>query len=84
MRYPATNEPLLRGLFLRGPIPLDRRADPSPALRRQVPFLFLLFRGSRAFGSGSVFHLRWTAGFPRNRARAARQDRTCLFESRNF
>jgi hypothetical protein len=43
MRYPATNEPLLRGLFPLGPIPLDRRANPSAARRRQVPFLFFLF-----------------------------------------
>ena len=83
MRYPATNEPLLRGLFPLGPIPLDRRANPSAA-RVRFRFFFFFFRGYRAFGSGCVLRLRWTAGFARNCARTARQNSTSLIKRGNL
>jgi hypothetical protein len=77
--------PLLRGLFLRGPTPLDCLCNPGAAFRRQVPLL-LGFRGFRYVCRQSAFGLARPTGLPWSGAacRVSLQQLARFFQSRNF
>jgi hypothetical protein len=77
--------PLLYGLFLRHPTPLDRLCDPGAAFRRQVPLL-LRFRSCRYCRQQSVFRLARPASIPWSGApcRVILQPLASFFQSRNF